>query len=350
MYDMERLDSPLIYLIVSFIENEADLRCFLKACSGTRIGDLLSDFTPEILRKCPIWPILEVSSAVDVQDVFPACHFYSFPGKAVRIRLQDDFHEYDALFTAINKTFCYHGLKLIFCWTRISSESISSLAKHLACCPNLTSIEFPMAMLKASGSGTSDLVSIVRTNPSVKFVSLGKANVDDEVADCITPESCLERLDLSFCRIGSSLGRRISQNLEFCKSLRVLDLSHCDLEDSGCRYLASPVSLSNLTHLNIAGNHLENITEFAKVIPRSKLKSLDFSRNRLCQASIKALAANMAQLEELYLIDVALSKSGLIAIVIMRRLPLLNLIFPRMPWTLAVLKYWLVLPPKPVPH
>lgn len=137
---------------------------------------------------------------------------------------------------------------------------------------------------------------ILDANPFIKLrnlITLDLSHNNLQNCDFTISSSNLTELRVSNSRITNAT--EIIGNLR--PSVQILDLSRNNIAST--IDLTSMQHLSNLTHLNLSGTHLQKF-DLKALVPLSELRTLDISNNQLQNIDLNALE-NFTQLERFYL-------------------------------------------------
>nr|XP_055073075.1 protein NLRC5-like [Misgurnus anguillicaudatus] len=246
-----------------------------------------------------------------------------------------------------------HKLRLSGCG--LTEESCSALASVLRSKPGLKELDMSnnnlqdsgvkklhnglentncqLHKLRLSGCGLTEescsaLASVLRSKPGLKELDMSNNNLQDsgvkKLHNGLENTNCqLHKLRLSGCGLTEESCSALASVLRSKSSLKDLDMSNNNLQDSGVKKLHNGLQNTNcqLHKLRLSGCGLteESCSALASVL-RSKpgLKELDLSNNNLQDSGVKKLHNGLqntnCQLHKLRLSDCSIGEEGYVAL------------------------------------
>ena len=143
-------------------------------------------------------------------------------------------------------------------------------------------------------------------NDSLKVLYLKECDFTSKgaqfIAIALKANKTLYELDISANTISDDGIKSIATSLECIHSLRILTLNDCDLTPKGAEYLATALKVNSLEGLDISDNDVcdNGVIQLAHALKINKtLKLLDLSHCRMTDTGIKELATSIEGLETL---------------------------------------------------
>ncbi|XP_066523713.1 NACHT, LRR and PYD domains-containing protein 3-like [Hoplias malabaricus] len=147
-------------------------------------------------------------------------------------------------------------------------------------------------------------LALQSVNSSLKELDLSNNDLQDSGVELLSPglksSHCnLETLRLARCNLGNRACETLSSALQSANSLKELDLSNNDLQDSGVELLSAGLKSSlckletlRLSRCNLGNGVCETLTLTLQSV-NSSLKELDLSNNDLQDSGVELLSAGL---------------------------------------------------------
>ncbi|XP_072312426.1 NACHT, LRR and PYD domains-containing protein 12-like [Eucyclogobius newberryi] len=207
------------------------------------------------------------------------------------------------------------------CSTVRISECLLSKAHYEIIAAALASDQSPLRKLDLRGSWLQDSgldtlsVGLNSTNCKLESLLLDNCRLTEDSCKMLAQvleRSRLKELDLSRNKIGDEGLQMLCSSLKLPqRELHTLSLTHCELTAESCLSLASVLSSSALTHLDLSYNPIQDsgLKLLSTILQRSRLQAL---RCRCCLLSADALHSLAPVLKETQLkeLDLSLNKLG----------------------------------------
>ncbi|XP_066537041.1 NACHT, LRR and PYD domains-containing protein 12-like isoform X2 [Hoplias malabaricus] len=160
-----------------------------------------------------------------------------------------------------------------------------------------------LALCKLGDTSCEYLSSVLQSENSLKELDLSKNKLQDSGVELLSaalnsPLCKLETLRLALCKLGARACEALGSVLQSMNSLKELDLSNNDLQDSGVELLSAALKspLCKLETLRLASSNLVATSCEAlgsALQSDSSLKELDLSDNNLQDSGVELLSAGL---------------------------------------------------------